>query len=548
MVTAVSESGLTDSIKVTVKAPESIVVNAENELTLSYGHTHVLYKFVPAVSDTYTFSSNGETDPYMYLYDEDFNTIIYVDDNGNTPDNDVDFIYSTRLVAGETYYIMVSDYTYDMDDCSFVFKLAGPTTGTTIVKQPESVVALKGATAVFETEVVGDGLTYQWQCLTSVDGTWTDIAGETSASLSVVTTLAHNGYQYRCVVTDADEATVTTDAATLTVNNVSVSATLALEKEVHIVLRATVAGFDELDLTENMGLLVWSGDDEVTEADATVDSKTAEVIDEVTFDGSRYTVITSGIAAKRLGDDVQFRLYVDLGNGEYAYSKLYSYSPVTYASKIFTQYDADSTMYKLCVDMLNYGAAAQNYFGYKTDALANDVLSDAEKALDWDSSLVSSLSQITVTGLERDSAVFTSRTATLALEGALDFQFMFKINADTMSTAKDSGIMRWSQETYDAAGGALTMDNADAVDSLSLMDDGRYLGVYPGVAAKDYDDLVYVCAYVVDADGNYHYSGVLRYSVEAYAASALKNSDNAALTNAVKWLITYCEAAKQHFE
>ena len=64
----------------------------------------------------------------------------------------------------------------------------------------------------------GDGLTYQWQY--SKNGTswyYTGMAGAKTAELTVTATAARNGYQYRCVITDAYGTQVTTDAALLTV-------------------------------------------------------------------------------------------------------------------------------------------------------------------------------------------------------------------------------------------------------------------------------------------------------------------------------------------
>ena len=196
---------------------------------------------------------------------------------------------------------------------------------------------------------------------------------------------------------------------------------------------------------------------------------------------------------------------------------------------------------------MNYGAAVQKYFGHNTDMLANDMLSETQKALEWDENLVSEVTQSEVDGLERDRTIFTKRTVNMSLEGTLDFNFLFTIDAAAMATAQESGIMRWSQATYDAVGGVLTMKNADSIGSLDLREDGRYVGVYPGVAAKEYKDLVYVCAYVKDAKGDYHYSGVIRYNVATYASSTVADSPNELLKTEIKHMIVYCDAARNYF-
>jgi hypothetical protein len=78
-----------------------------------------------------------------------------------------------------------------------------------------------------------------------------------------------------------------------------------------------------------------------------------------------YYVTTEGIAAKCLNDTIYFAVYALLADGSYSYTGLYSYSPKTYA---YNQLKTGSPEMKaLVVAMLNYGAAAQNYFEYRTD-------------------------------------------------------------------------------------------------------------------------------------------------------------------------------------
>jgi hypothetical protein len=64
-----------------------------------------------------------------------------------------------------------------------------------------------------------DSPAYQWQVSTNAGGSWTNISGATASSYVVEnTTLTQSGYLYRVAVTDGSNS-VTSDAATLTVNN-----------------------------------------------------------------------------------------------------------------------------------------------------------------------------------------------------------------------------------------------------------------------------------------------------------------------------------------
>ncbi len=100
---------------------------------------------------------------------------------------------------------------------------AGETDGTmssnAIVEQPQDVTVYVGETARFTVEADGDDLTYQWQHR-APGGAWKNstASGYNTAAMSVsITKVTWNGFQFRCVITDADGQQVITDAATLTV-------------------------------------------------------------------------------------------------------------------------------------------------------------------------------------------------------------------------------------------------------------------------------------------------------------------------------------------
>jgi hypothetical protein len=91
----------------------------------------------------------------------------------------------------------------------------------TILWPPSDVVACLGGTAAFEMGAVGTGCTYRWQFdggagfanLADGDG----VSGATTHILTLVDISAAAAGQYRCVVTGACGAPVTSDAAALTV-------------------------------------------------------------------------------------------------------------------------------------------------------------------------------------------------------------------------------------------------------------------------------------------------------------------------------------------
>ena len=98
--------------------------------------------------------------------------------------------------------------------------LNGGTTLTTptISTQPTGQTVTEGNPATFAV-TASDVQSYQWQQRTNSGSDWTNIPENATSSTYTIsnTTTDMSGYQYRCVVTSASGVSVTSDAATLTV-------------------------------------------------------------------------------------------------------------------------------------------------------------------------------------------------------------------------------------------------------------------------------------------------------------------------------------------
>ncbi len=88
-------------------------------------------------------------------------------------------------------------------------------TAPTITTQPHDITAKIGDTALFKVVATGNDLTYQWQYYTGSKWTNSGLTGNKTAALKVAVTAARNGQQYRCVITDANGASVTSTAVKL---------------------------------------------------------------------------------------------------------------------------------------------------------------------------------------------------------------------------------------------------------------------------------------------------------------------------------------------
>ena len=138
-------------------------------------------------------------------------------------------------------------------------------TTPTISTQPKGQTVTEGNPATFSvTASAGSETpTYQWQQKTATSGSdWTDISGATSADYTTVaTTTDMSGYQYRCMVKSASGVSVTSVAATLTVDPVSVTGVTLDETELALYTgdNATLTATVELSNATNK-YVTWSSD------------------------------------------------------------------------------------------------------------------------------------------------------------------------------------------------------------------------------------------------------------------------------------------------
>ncbi|MBQ4504961.1 MAG: hypothetical protein II983_04755, partial [Firmicutes bacterium] len=88
-----------------------------------------------------------------------------------------------------------------------------------ITTQPEDVTVEKGTTAKFTVKAQGNGLKYQWQYKKPSKTTWSNstVSSAKTATLKVTAKESQDGYQYRCVVTDANNKKVYSSGAELSV-------------------------------------------------------------------------------------------------------------------------------------------------------------------------------------------------------------------------------------------------------------------------------------------------------------------------------------------
>ena len=238
--------------------------------------------------------------------------------------------------------------------------------------------------------------------------------------------------------------------------------------------------------------------------------------------GSTYMVQSNGIPAKNLSDAVYFKVYAKLTDGSYVYSDVAGYHAVLYANSVLKS-GAATKAKALVVAMLNYGAAAQEYFGYKTDSLMNAGLTAEQQALvqAYDSGMVQDVvkADSKKVGSFVMNGGYSNIFPTVSFEGAFSINFYFTPNKIVDSAPV---MYYWDAKTYNSVS-TLTPDNATGV--LTMAQDGSNWGAaVEGIAAKSIDETIYVAGFYT-SNGVSYPTSVISYSLGNYCKTIAGNGN-----------------------
>ncbi len=344
---------------------------------------------------------------------------------------------------------------------------------------------------------------------------------------------------------DKDVVAVTGDAtytATYTATKINVPAvvptypTLAFESEIKYNVYFTVKNLDGVS-PEDMGLLIF----DTRDYEGTIDNA-IDIIPGAVYSNGNYMARTKGISAKNLGDFVYFKVYAKLSDGSYVYSEVLGYNAVAYANTILNKTTSAQKDKALVVAMLNYGAAAQVYFDYKTDALMNAGLSAEQQALvqDYDGAMVEDI----VNPDESKVGQFVMSSGYSNIHPTVSFQGAFSINyyfTPKYTPADGVTFYYWTATDYKNAD-VLTPENATGTIKMTS-DNGVYNTAVTGISARQIDETVYIAAvYHSATTGTAFYTRVIAYSLGNYCETLANNGNAFGAATAV-----YGYYAKQYF-
>lgn len=263
-----------------------------------------------------------------------------------------------------------------------------------------------------------------------------------------------------------------------------------------------------------------------------------------------------GVWPQYVKDDVDVVAYSTIqkdGQAVEVWGPTYSRSVLTYANIYVTNsayYGSSATpkmkaLTAVCVNILNYATAAQEYSGYDTANLTNAALNDEVKALAGsDISSFTTVKNYNAVALDSPSARFCGHA--LALEEAVIPRLSFAIKADMdVNDIEIRTTINGRSQTYSMADKKADKEfqlyNGNATGALGA--EKRYYFFFPGVYANEMSETIEFVIY--SKSTGKQLSSVCTYSVESYPGEVY-NSSNQSLKNLLMSIMKYGNSAKAY--
>ena len=246
--------------------------------------------------------------------------------------------------------------------------------------------------------------------------------------------------------------------------------------------------------------------------------------------GNYYYFTMTDITAVNMNDELVAILHMTKGKQEYI-SKTDSYSIVTYALNQLNKDTAADKLKTLCADLLRYGAAAQNFKGYRTDAGATVPMTDANRAWFSDINAVT-FGNTNMVHNDLTNPLITWAGKTLNLESKVVVKFIFNAGAYTGNISNLTLRMVYR-------------DNSGIYRTVTLTDPAvyneakrQYAFEFDGLLAAELRTALSVAVY----SGDVQLSPTLQYSPDTYG-----NNKTGNLGELCKALFAYSDSAKAYF-
>ena len=432
-------------------------------------------------------------------------------------ENDLVYFNAYSPLTGETLspYGAAKDpeaeglYQKNGDEFAVTVELNGDdtrsfTTGTLLMSGTETVLrqgvsVTEGELATVKPEGLAGGAEYLWYV------TLTDSSGNKTLSASAVFTVA--------------EEVKPVEDPKLKINH-----TLNLASDISVnlaVSKSLLSGYDMSTVYVQAEIDTYTGN-----------TKTGtRIVTLYPVDRGNYYYFTlTGLTAVHMNDRVRSVLY-GVKNGQPYHSPVDDYSVADYAYSQMDKASVGESLKILCADLLRYGAYAQIYKEYRTDALVDGAMTEEHKAY------LSDISSVTFGYNNRtmddvSNPVITWVGKSLDLNSKVALKFIFQIGNYT--GAVEDLKLRVRYTDYAGNSKEQWVTGAEAYGNAA----GRYAFTFDGLLAAELRTVVSAQVY----SGTTPLSVTMEYSADTYG-----NNKTGALGTLCKALVAYSDSAKMYF-
>ena len=255
---------------------------------------------------------------------------------------------------------------------------------------------------------------------------------------------------------------------------------------------------------------------------------------EYTIEGEvYYGFIYTGIAAKEMGDTLTARLEFTR-DGIFYSGTVDTYSLKAYAMERLEN-STNAEFKTLLVDLLNYGAAAQIYFGYRTDALVNADLPAEQKALATHASNLPAAA-------ENGSGENVTYPASIAGKNILFGNRITLLVATSFGRDSDLDGISLRIRYTDIDGNAVEK-SIDGKDFVYRDDVNGFTAYFDGLKASEFRTSLEL---TLVKDGK-AISETVTYSLDTYVQNRLAASTDANFKALLEATLNYADSAKEYF-
>ena len=289
------------------------------------------------------------------------------------------------------------------------------------------------------------------------------------------------------------------------------------------------------DASAYMNFILPNGTTSKVYVSGTHEDGSTATTDTTVKNGVTYYVFTCEVAAKEMTADIKAQM---IGNDGEKTGKVYTYTVKEYADYILSHMSAEESdiskaTIQLVKGMLNYGGAAQKYFGYKTDKLASDGLTLTGTVFN-DTSIVNNITnEANKASVTCANAKVTFKSAYLSLNSTTDLCVSVQFADDV--TVKEDMFAIWCNTDQ---------ISKDQYEVTKVNEENCYKITLHGVKASQLNEKY--AFYVELSDTEY---AELAYGTNSYAytvmSSACDNINNIeSLREVVKALYAYGSCAQ----